>query len=632
MAEPADRQNEPVLNVKNIQGNIIPGFNKDFQALLFLQIENERNFRNWLRELVPYVTTMEQVLTFRSLLTGEERRGNPPKVKTTWINIAFSHAALIKLGEVKCNEFTDVAFKEGLTKARANKELGDPKSKDGEDELKNFVRVLDKDEEAEIIMIVASDDRLDLFNAVARIGKTINEPSSQSGVRVICTQYGANLPGRREHFGFRDGISQPGVRGQIPDNYGGYLTPSYEGENQGSPGLDLVWPGEFVFGYRNQKGGFNVVPDWAKDGSFLVFRRLKQNVGAFHKFLRETALNPALLAAKCIGRWPSGTPILDDTTGENEEAAIARGSSINNDFTFTEDSQGATCPFAAHIRRVYPRDGDQTHRLLRRGIPYGEPSFSSPTAPYSDGVDRGLLFLAYQTSIVNQFEYLQKQANTPRDNKGNEVGFDPIIGQNTKQETRERQFRVAYMGTNEREQSTASIKEDWVTPTGGGYFFAPSIDTLQMFVVAKSENPKPDSSTRSSVAPKESPAPIEAAQVKTIKPEDWARIWAHAWAEEKEGRPAFRKILKTNPAKAVEVLKEQADWNFLKLDDDQKYKKFIDLAGDIYKRPFNRGSFEGISFNRMSPHDLKEIAEKGTLHSQPFCIQPAEWVIRRKQN
>ena len=106
---------------------------------------------------------------------------------------------------------------------------------------------------ADVILIVASDDRLDLFDEVARIGKSIYEPPGRSGVEVIFTQYGANLPGRREHFGFRDGMSQPGVRGQILSNSGGYLTPRYEDESQSTPGLDLVWPGEFVFGAKYPK-------------------------------------------------------------------------------------------------------------------------------------------------------------------------------------------------------------------------------------------------------------------------------------------------------------------------------------------------------------------------------------------
>ena len=134
-----------------------------------------------------------------------------------------------------------------------------------------------------------------------------------------------------------------------------------------------------------------VAPAWAEDGSFLVFRRLKQNVGAFHKFLHDEALKleitPGLFGAKCVGRWASGAPIL--RAREIDNVKWAEDDSKNNDFMFTEDLLGQVCPVAAHIRKVYPR-GDvkesevQRHRLLRRGIPYGDPSLSSPTAPVPD--------------------------------------------------------------------------------------------------------------------------------------------------------------------------------------------------------------------------------------------------------
>ncbi len=64
-----------------------------------------------------------------------------------------------------------------------------------------------------------------------------------------------------------------------------------------SPGEPLVWPGEFVFGYpsgnRNSPGGpvppAALSPTWLKNGSLLVFRRLRQDVGGFHTFLRTAA-------------------------------------------------------------------------------------------------------------------------------------------------------------------------------------------------------------------------------------------------------------------------------------------------------------------------------------------------------
>ncbi len=174
--------------------------------------------------------------------------------------------------------------------------------------------------EADIVLIVASDDQLDLYNEVARIEdsiytyalpKTNEEMPDWSGVRIIFKQHGANLPEPftgHEHFGFRDGISQPGVRGRFSKKPSpakdDYLSPCEDplAEDEGKPGQKLVWPGEFVFGYPRQDptnsknegtNSLNAIDDkireFARNGSFLVIRRLRQDVGAFHKFLHDKA-------------------------------------------------------------------------------------------------------------------------------------------------------------------------------------------------------------------------------------------------------------------------------------------------------------------------------------------------------
>jgi len=76
----------------------------------------------------------------------------------------------------------------------------------------------------------------------------------------------AALPGDVEHFGFRDGISQPGVRGRLsarPDHglTRRYLDPSDpRAATFARPGQPLLWPGQFVFGYATELKDDPVTP------------------------------------------------------------------------------------------------------------------------------------------------------------------------------------------------------------------------------------------------------------------------------------------------------------------------------------------------------------------------------------
>jgi Dyp-type peroxidase family len=186
-----------------------------------------------------------------------------------------------------------------------------------------------------------------------------------------------------------------------------------------------------------------------------------------------------------VGRRTSGASIFSNPKQDGEKSV--KDDPRVNAFEFQKndrDPKGEVCPFASHIRRTNPRDdldkdGVQPRRLLRRGIPYGKPSSSMFTKPSGDTVDRGLLFIAYQTSIENQFEHIQKVANNPWFKEGN-PGYDPIIGQNNSGIP-----RTFSLTTGGKTQSVSLPMTGWVIPTGGGYFFAPSIKVLKRFVNAR---------------------------------------------------------------------------------------------------------------------------------------------------
>lgn len=231
-------------------------------------------------------------------------------------------------------------------------------------------------------------------------------------------------PTGREHFGYRDGIGGPFVIGSGASAH---------------PGQDAVMPGEFILGYPDESGSIPPLPGpevLTRNGSFLAFRQLYCDVAAFRRFLRANARSKddeELIAAKMVGRWRSGAPLM--LAPERDDPELALDSTRNNDFQyFAADPKGLICPLGAHIRRVNPRDGLQDtivstniHRLIRRGASYG------PVLPEDvvddDGVDRGVVFFM-GASLRRQFEFIQQQWINNGDFVGLGTEKDPLVGNN----------------------------------------------------------------------------------------------------------------------------------------------------------------------------------------------------------
>ena len=266
-------------------------------------------------------------------------------------------------------------------------------------------------------------------------------------------------------------------------------------------------------------------PAWARNGSFLVFRRLRQDVKAFQDFVAAAAgrlsaepgfagITPKRLASMLVGRWPGGAPLSRSPAAENED--LGRDGQANNYFQFAEvsppplflkpetgyagdafplsprDRTGAVCPLSAHIRKVNPRDtvteqGNRhdvlTRLILRRGIPFGPPFpgelGAAPGRRHPGGrrdrPQRGLIFVSYQTSIENQFAFLQRKwANHPRNPNGG-GGEDPVLGDGPEERQRHRFFDAPAPGQH---PVTLELASEWVIPTGGGFFFSPSISAV----------------------------------------------------------------------------------------------------------------------------------------------------------
>ena len=159
------------------------------------------------------------------------------------------------------------------------------------------------------------------------------------------------------------------------------------------------------------------------------------------------------------------------------EPFSSKGSCSDNVFPqANEDPMGFICPFAGHIRKTNPRDDVPLnellrHRMLRRGIPYS-----------ASNDDKGLLFIAYVTSIERQFEFVMNSWVNNPDFKASGAGIDPIIGQSSEKHVTN-DFLLPWR-TETGTTRNVSLKLPRLTyPTGGGYFFCPSIPTLQMMAV-----------------------------------------------------------------------------------------------------------------------------------------------------
>jgi len=388
---------EPVLPMREIQGIVVPGFLKPHQTLVGVRFplgsKAILNVKKFLARIADDVSTAEQTLLDR------RRHRNMPRdpqqssefTSEVMLAVAVSYSGLCKLAP-DASLMSSEAFRAGLvTRSRL---LGDPH--DGPGSLPSWV-VGGPGKELDGLFVVAGNNRI----KVSERAKGLVREATSTSIEILYCEDGdvrSDFPGR-EHFGFNDGVSQPGIRGRASNKVDDYITPRHIVSNQapaaylfGYPGQDLVWPGVLVLGQPGPSPDplfpglpTSALPNWTTNGSFLVFRRLVQDVGLFWRTMRRIAqdlskklgfegIDDTWLAARLVGRWQSGAPVNRVPNGDNLD--LGHSHYANNHFRFDSDCgkleivsgykdnfpmsvadpAGMTCPWAAHIRKLNTRD------------------------------------------------------------------------------------------------------------------------------------------------------------------------------------------------------------------------------------------------------------------------------------
>jgi len=448
-----------------LQAGILKGNGRDHILLLFLKFKKSaiKEVKEILADL-PITSALEQEFQITK------------KLKSKVVNQTITNFYLTNKGyqSIKVKIKTkEKAFKQGLANRKEENVhiLGDRSE------------TWDQPFQKEIhgILSIANDDL-----AILKSEITHYKAEFKDKIKILHIEFGKVYKNENnqpiEHFGYADGISQPlFFKKDIAKKKTKYWNPE--------AGLDLVLVKDIG---TKEEDCF---------GSFMVFRKLEQNVKAFKDAEHELAKELKLVGsaeeaagALIIGRFENGLPVIKYGSTNSPEIH-----STDNNFNFSLDKKGLRCPFHAHIRKTNPRGDnkrffgisekeEKSHRIVRRGITYGErkldkENYIIESAQPTEGV--GLLFICFQRSIEHQFEFMQRTWVNNNDFPIPFTGIDPIIGQGenrkTNKATIEQQWKTA---TGESHlKSLASF----VTMKGGEYFFAPSLPFFKN--LSKHSNP-----------------------------------------------------------------------------------------------------------------------------------------------
>ncbi len=482
------------LELGEIQGLVLSSYgDRPAAVYAIFHVVDRTHAQAWLARMIE-----SERFQFSDFLSSP--RGSDPTLRTTALNIAFTHSGLDAMGlpPEALAGFSD-AFQEGMDAPARARQLGDDLESAPTTWRWGNAR---GESEAHGVLTAFGGEGNGAPHDIDALERLIaSELTSESGLRAIAIMPAMLLPSdQAEHFGFRDGISNPVVRG-VP----------YTKKTD-----DILAAGEFLLGYRNGYEELGLTPrvrserdpkailpsppddtsnttrDFGRNGSFLVFRQLEQKVDRFNAYIARAAselgVTPEWIGAKLVGRWKNGMPLTLDPEGKDPRPIDAP-----THFTFSGhgDATGARCPIGSHIRRTNPRD-----TMLPE--PHDQPLSGDPHIPktredrlaltnrrrmlrrgriYQDGGEKGLFFLCFNGNIRRQFEFVQSMWALNPNFAGLERDPDPFLG--AKREHPYPADRFTLQGTDDAPPKMIEGLERFVETRGGAYFFMPGKRALK---------------------------------------------------------------------------------------------------------------------------------------------------------
>jgi deferrochelatase/peroxidase EfeB len=408
----------PILSLEDIQGFILRGYRMPIVRHFLLTVGVPAEARKLLGRLVggdesdaPQITTARDWHVGFEPGPGDNPADLPRRKPDYCLNLGITWPGLVAL-EIKDRVpgLSFKSFRAFVAGAAARAELvGDT----GPSAPRNWIGGFGTESDHVLVTLHAiSPEALatysDRLSALFAERDAFREIWRHDGMALMEMRDGKPVPTSKVHFGYTDGISQTTIRGG-PERY----PPDHQKPCE-------LW----LFVLLDEAENYFVPEprELGLNGSFAVFKMAETDVVGFENFLQSNRdkIDPELLAAKMCGRWRNGVPLALSPDTDSPPGGISPEQLNNFEYVNADgsgDAKGVRCPVGAHMRRINPRGqpvtgqgqpggSNNTHRLIRRGMPYG-PVYD-PTQPY-DGIERGLLGYFINSNIENQYEFVLSQ-------------------------------------------------------------------------------------------------------------------------------------------------------------------------------------------------------------------------------